>query len=128
MGVYHGNDLRKITGGVKSRHVKVKRKYWMGRYPTLTVTGEKNEVRAIRTKGGGRKLRLRVAAEANVYVPKEGKTVRAKVIKLLDNPADRNLARRGIVTKGAIIQTSLGKAVVTSRPGQDGVLNAVLIA
>jgi len=49
------------------------------------------------------------------------------VIKLLDNPADRNLARRGIVTKGAIIQTSLGKAVVTSRPGQDGVLNAVLI-
>jgi len=77
MGVYHGNDLRKITGGVKSRHVKVKRKYWMGRYPTLTVTGEKNEVRAIRTKGGGRKLRLRVAAEANVYVPKEGKNCKS---------------------------------------------------
>jgi small subunit ribosomal protein S8e len=127
MGVYHGNDLRKITGGIKGRHVKAKRKYWMGRYPTLTVIGEKNEVKVIRTKGGGRKLRLKVAAEANVYVPKEGRTVKAKVIKLLDNPADRNLARRGIVTKGAIIQTSLGKAVVTSRPGQDGVLNAVLI-
>jgi small subunit ribosomal protein S8e len=127
MGVYHGNDLRKITGGIKGRHVKVKRKYWMGRYPTLTVIGEKNEVKVIRTKGGGRKLRLKVTAEANVYVPKEGRTVKAKVIKLLDNPADRNLARRGIVTKGAIIQTSLGKAVVTSRPGQDGVLNAVLI-
>ncbi|HFC49194.1 MAG TPA: 30S ribosomal protein S8e, partial [Thermofilum sp.] len=26
MGVYHGNDLRKITGGRKGRHVKVKRK------------------------------------------------------------------------------------------------------
>uniref|UniRef100_A0A7C4B8J0 Small ribosomal subunit protein eS8 n=1 Tax=Thermofilum pendens TaxID=2269 RepID=A0A7C4B8J0_THEPE len=127
MGVYHGNDLRKITGGVKGRHVKVKRKYWMGRYPTLTAIGEKNVVKVIRTKGGGRKVRLKVVAEANVYVPKEGKTLKTKVIKLLDNPADRNLARRGIVTKGAIVQTSLGKAVVTSRPGQDGVLNAVLI-
>ncbi|MEM4411619.1 MAG: 30S ribosomal protein S8e [Thermofilum sp.] len=127
MGVYHGNDLKKITGGVKGRHVKVKRKYWIGRYPTLTTIGEKTSVRITCTKGGGVKIRVKVAAEANVYVPKEGKTVKAKIIKLIDNPADRNLARRGILTKGALIQTSVGKAKVTSRPGQDGVVNAVLI-
>ena len=127
MGVYHGNDLRKITGGVKGRHVKVKRKYWMGRYPTLTRIGEVDSVKVIRTKGGGRKVRLKIAAFANVFVPKEGRTVKARIIKLLDNPADRNLARMGIVTRGAIIQTSIGKARVTSRPGQDGVVNAVLL-
>jgi small subunit ribosomal protein S8e len=31
------------------------------------------------------------------------------------------------VTKGAIIQTEIGKARVTSRPGQSGAINAVLI-
>lgn len=127
MGVYHGNDLRKITGGSKGRHVKVKRKYWAGRYPTLTVIGEETSTKVIRTKGGGVKVRLKVASEANVYIPKEGKTVKAKITKLIDNPADRNLARKGVLTKGAVIQTSVGKAIVTSRPGQDGVVNAVLV-
>ncbi|MCE4622698.1 MAG: 30S ribosomal protein S8e, partial [Desulfurococcales archaeon] len=32
-----------------------------------------------------------------------------------------------IIVKGAIIETTEGKAIVTSRPGQDGVVNAVLI-
>lgn len=127
MGVYHGNDLKKITGGMKGKHVKVKRKYWAGRYPTFTTAGEKNSVKVIRTKGGGLKLRLKVAAEANVYIPRERRTVKARIIKLVDNPADRNLARRGVLTKGAIIQTSIGKARITSRPGQDGVVNAILI-
>jgi small subunit ribosomal protein S8e len=31
------------------------------------------------------------------------------------------------MTKGAIIETEMGKAKVTSRPGQDGVVNAVLL-
>ena len=34
---------------------------------------------------------------------------------------------RGIITKGALIETELGKAIVTSRPGQDGVVNALLV-
>jgi len=33
----------------------------------------------------------------------------------------------GILTKGAIVETELGKVKITSRPGQDGVLNGVLI-
>ncbi|MEM3023047.1 MAG: 30S ribosomal protein S8e, partial [Candidatus Bathyarchaeia archaeon] len=46
---------------------------------------------------------------------------------VVKNPANVDYQRRGIVTKGAIISTPLGKAKVTSRPGQDGVLNAVLL-
>jgi small subunit ribosomal protein S8e len=32
-----------------------------------------------------------------------------------------------VITKGAIIETEKGLAKVVSRPGQDGVVNAVLI-
>ena len=32
------------------------------------------------------------------------------------------------MTKGAEIETTLGVAKITSRPGSDGVINAVLIA
>jgi small subunit ribosomal protein S8e len=35
--------------------------------------------------------------------------------------------RRGVITKGAEIETKIGLARVTSRPGGDGVINAVLI-
>ncbi|MEM2426420.1 MAG: hypothetical protein QXE83_05420 [Archaeoglobaceae archaeon] len=31
------------------------------------------------------------------------------------------------MTKGAIIQTEIGKAKVTNRPSQEGIINAVLI-
>lgn len=127
MGVYHGNDLRKISGGRKGRHVKVKRKYWMGRYPTETRLGSRNVVVAIRVRGGNRKLRLKVAARANVIDPETGETKNVKIIKVLKNPASRDYERRGIITKGAIIQTELGIAKVVSRPGQDGVVNAVLV-
>ncbi|QOJ79776.1 30S ribosomal protein S8e [Infirmifilum lucidum] len=127
MGVYHGNDLRKITGGMKGRHVKVKRKYLTGRHPLNPTLGEKTEAKIVRVRGGNVKVKIKTASEANVYIPSQKKTVKAKVLKVIDNPSNRDLAKRGVVTRGAIIQTEVGKAVVTSRPGQDGVVNAVLV-
>jgi len=126
VAVYHGNDLRKISGGRKGRHIKVKRKYWMGRFPTETRIGEQTIVRKIRVRGGNLKLRVKVASFANVIVPGEG-TKKVKIVKLISNPASKDYERRGIITKGAIILTELGPAKVVSRPGQDGVVNAVLI-
>ena len=46
---------------------------------------------------------------------------------VIDNPANKDFARRKIITKGAIIQTSDGQALVTSRPGQDGVIQAKIL-
>ena len=43
------------------------------------------------------------------------------------NQASKDINRRHILTKGAVIETELGKARITSRPGQDGQLNAILI-
>ncbi|ABU81949.1 30S ribosomal protein S8e [Ignicoccus hospitalis] len=127
MGVYHGPDLKKITGGKKRRHRKVKRKYWMGRYPTNTTLAENEKRKIERVRGGNIKVRLRYAAYANVVDPNENVAKKVKILRVLETPANKELARHGIIVKGTKIETELGVAVVTSRPGQDGVINAVLI-
>ena len=50
-----------------------------------------------------------------------------QIISVLKNPANRDYERRRIITKGAILDTELGQVKVLSRPGQDGILNGILI-
>ncbi len=116
---------RKPTGGLYKKDRK-KRKAELGRPNTETHVGSVKR-RKIRVRGGNFKLRLLRADKANVYLPSEKRTVSAEIVDVEDNPANKDFARRKIITKGAIIQTSVGKAVVTSRPGQHGIINAVLI-
>jgi len=123
---YHANDLRKISGGKKDKNVKVKRKYFMGGYPTETRLSDAEKRKLIRTKGGGIKVKLLSAAYANIAVDR-GIVKRVRVLSVISNPSSKDYDRRKIVTKGAIIRTEIGLAKVTSRVGQNGVLNAVLI-
>ncbi|MEJ2243385.1 MAG: hypothetical protein P8X87_02435 [Candidatus Bathyarchaeota archaeon] len=52
---------------------------------------------------------------------------KVKIDRVIKNPANVDYDRRGVITKGTMIATSLGTARVTSRPGQDGKVNAVLV-
>jgi small subunit ribosomal protein S8e len=65
---------------------------------------------------------------ANVTNPETRKTRKTIISQVIRNPANRDYERRGVVNKGAIIQTELGVARVTSRPGQHGSVNAVQIS
>ncbi|MEM1996276.1 MAG: 30S ribosomal protein S8e, partial [Thermoplasmatales archaeon] len=65
--------------------------------------------------------------EANVTIPSKGTTKRVKILNVAENIAETHFAQRNIITKGAVIVTELGRAKVTSRPGQNGMINAVLI-
>ena len=56
-----------------------------------------------------------------------GEVKRAKIETVEQNVANPNYVRRSLLTKGAVIRTDVGRARITSRPGQDGVINAVLI-
>ncbi len=80
---------------------------------------------ALRTKGGGEKRLLLRTNVANVIV--KGKSQKAKILSVIGNPADSQFIRRNIITKGALLQTDIGKVRVTSRPGQSGVVNGILI-
>jgi len=62
-----------------------------------------------------------------VVDPQSKKVSKTKITRVTKNPSNKDYERRGVITKGAIIETEAGTARVLSRPGQDGVVNAVLV-
>jgi small subunit ribosomal protein S8e len=63
----------------------------------------------------------------NLTDPKTNETTRVELQDVEENKANMDYQRRKVITKGTIIKTPKGRAVVTNRPGQDGVLNATLL-
>lgn len=125
MAVIQARSKRKMSGG-RYTSTLTRRKHMIGRAPTLTRLGD-GKRKTITTKGGGVKTRVMGAPTANLLDQKSGKAANAKIITVVDNLANRYFVRRNIITRGTIIMTEKGKARVTSRPGQDGTVNAVLI-
>jgi len=127
MSVGHGSlRKRKRTGGRK-RVYRVKRNYEKGGFPAETILGETKR-RNSRGYGGNIKTRVLSDKYASVTDPKSGKTEKTEILRVVKNKANVDYDRRGVITKGAEIETNLGLARVTSRPGGDGVINAVLIS
>jgi len=122
---WQGNSKRSVTGG-KVITSRGKRKFEMGRESADTRISEIKK-KNVRTMGGNRKVRLLQCNVVNVTNPKDGKTSTATIETVVDNNANKHYVRRNILTKGSIIKTSSGSAKITSRPGQDGVVNAVLL-
>ena len=124
MTIWHLRSKRSPTGSKLSR-VRKKRRMDRGSEFVETKIDER-KVKIKRCRGGNVKLKLMSELKANLKDPK-GKFIQSKILSVEKNPANPHYARRGIITKGAIIRTEHGLAKVTSRPGQDGVVNAVLI-
>jgi len=128
LAVWHGKSGRKFTGGLRrTLRARMRRKREMGRLTVLTTLADKDERKIVRVRGGNVKVRLKKVAYANVADPKTGEVKKVKILSLVENKAHRHFIRSNVITKGAIIETELGKARVTSRPNQDGVVNAVLL-
>ena len=119
---YQGSSKRKRTGG-RLRPSRNKKRYELGREPAETTVGEPR-FQVIDSRGNETKTR---ALSTNVaQVADGGEVSEATIENVVDNPSNINYVRRNIITKGAVIETSAGHARVTSRPGQDGQVNAVL--
>ncbi len=125
MGRWQGRSLKKSTGG-RIWPRREKKKSEMGT-EFIEARLAPTKVLKLRTFGGGRKLRLLSSDIANVMDPKTSKVTKSKITTVSGNPADPHFVRRNVLTKGAIINTELGKARITNRPGQDGIINAILI-
>lgn len=122
---YQAKSLKKANGGIRPRHHK-KKKREMGRLPSMTNLGEERKAK-IRVTGAHQKMKLFSANTANVIDPKTKKVKKAKIVDVVENKAHHQFAKLKIITKGAIIKTDIGNARVTSRPGQEGVIDAVLV-
>ena len=108
----------------KDRKKKIRE---LGQEPTQTKIGKK-KVKVKRVRGGEDKFTLLDVDTVNLYNPKEKKYSQEKIKSIVENAANRHFVRRGILTKGAVVDTAKGKAKVISRPGQSGSVSAVLIA
>jgi len=126
MAISQARPRRKQTGA-RYKDSRKKRQYELGREPSFTKLG-KRRIQTIRVMGANRKLRLLSFDTANLFDPKSKAFKQVKIKTITDNPANRHFIRRNIMTKGSVIDTEIGKARITSRPGQDGVVNAVLIS
>ncbi len=125
MSVWHGNlQKKKLTGGRK-RMTRGKRKFEQGTFAAETTLGEPKR-KTTRGFGGNTKVKLLTEKYVSVTDIKSGKTEKAEIVRVIKNPANVDYNRRGVITKGSVIETSIGTARVTSRPGNDGVINAVL--
>lgn len=125
MGISSRRSTRKTTGG---RYIDFRKKRLsdLARPATLTKLSKKS-TSEFRIKAGRLKKLLLNTDVANVYDPKTKKYQVVKIKTVVENPANRNFVRRNIITRGTILETEIGKAKVTSRPGQVATLNAVLI-
>lgn len=126
MALWQGKSKRSISGR-RIRYARGKRKFEIGREAHLTTIGP-TTLKIVRTRGNNRKTRAKTANVAYIIDPKTKKTTKTEIITVKENPANIHYVRRNIINKGAIIETKLGKAKVTSRPGQSGTINAILLS
>jgi small subunit ribosomal protein S8e len=114
----------KITGG-RRYPLRSRRKYEIDRYSVEAVPGEQVTI-SRKVRGGNRKTSLKTTDVVNLAVP-GSKVKKLKILKVLKNPSNKDYERRGVISKGAILETEAGQCKVISRPGQDGAVNAILI-
>lgn len=114
---------RRPTGG-KSRPSRGRRAYERDGYAIEPLVGPAS-TRMTKRRGGRVSSGVVTADFANVS-DHAGKSSKSKIIRVKSSPANRDYERRGVITRGAVLETEAGEAVVTSRPTADGVVNAVL--
>ncbi|MCK4319213.1 30S ribosomal protein S8e [Candidatus Micrarchaeota archaeon] len=124
MDQYHRGKNKKVssgTGGSKRKSRDKKLAHVGGTFASVRV-GESKEKKVKRMRGGSRRVVPRKIDLINVL--SEGKMQRVKILGVVESH-DPNYARMNIITKGAILNTDLGKVKVTNRVGQDGVVNGI---
>ena len=114
----------KTTGG-RRVPLRVRRKYETDRYPNEPINGAQVTVTR-RIRGNNKKTALKSIDFVNLATG-ESKVKKSKIIKVLENATNNDYKRRGIITKGAILETQEGKCRVVSKPGQNGIVNAILL-
>ena len=125
MSLWQGESARKPSGG-RLILARKKRRFEVAPEDAETKLGEHTQ-KLIRSRGKSQKVKLLATNTINVTDAKTGKTSKATIKTVTENPANIHYVRRNILTKGAVVDTDKGKVKVTSRPGQSGTLSGVLV-
>ncbi len=115
---------RKVTGG-RYHSYRTKKRNELSGFAANTKLGERR-AQTKRILGGHIKQGLLSANEISV-TDKKGKSAKTTILNVVENPANSNLVRRNIITKGCVVETKMGRARVTSRPGQEASISGKLL-
>ena len=127
MEQYHKPSDKKVASGTGGRRRKFKDKklcHAGGVFASTKVAGEDLKSK-VRGRGGSRRVRLKKAAMVNVVL--KGGSMKKVAIKRVVESRNTEYIRMNIITKGAVVETEVGKVRITNRVGQDGVVNGVLV-
>jgi len=114
---------RKISGG-RYKKARKKKLYGLLGQRRIVKLGEEKR-KAMRVRRGNKKTFLLKSKTINVRFGNKIKKLEMK--NVIETPSNRFLARQNILTKGAIVETDLGKVRITNRPTQEGIVNGILI-
>ncbi|NCC71517.1 30S ribosomal protein S8e [bacterium] len=117
------NQKKKVSG---SKYIPSRKKRLcdLGGDIALTNIAQKR-LRIKRVKGANIKVSL--LSDEYVFVSKDSKVEKLKILGVINNPANVNYTRRNIITKSCLVKTEKGDVKITSRPGQNGILQGVFI-
>lgn len=118
-------SMRKPTGG-RYHQSRSKKSYELAGFPANTKLSTDRRTHSVRGIGGNSK-QVNLSTNIINVTDKKGKTTKTQILNVVGNPANPQLVIRNIMTKGAIVETKMGKAKITSRPGQHGTLSGVLV-
>ena len=118
------NLATSIISGGRRIPLRTRRKFEINRYPNEPLAGEQ---KTVTRKVRGKNVKTALVSAGFVNLVLDSKVKKTKIIRVLENPTNNDYQRRGVITKGAIIETEDGKCKVVSRPGQNGVVNGILV-
>ncbi len=131
MTQWHEKSARKETGGIRrTMNGRSKRLHQKGGDFSATTMETVARNKTMKGRGNTYKTVLTKALTASVTDSATQKTRPMKIIWVHENAANRLYVRRNIITKGTLIEVEANGektfARVTSRPGQDGNVTAVV--
>lgn len=119
-------DTKTSGNGKKRLKFRDRRRSEVGNYFSATKLSDKDVRSTVRRRGGTLGIKLKGVAYTNLLTKDGYKKV--KITGVVESPDNRNFARQNIITKGAIINTDSGKAVVINRPGREGAVTSKPVA
>jgi small subunit ribosomal protein S8e len=114
---------KKISGGKYIARRKKKSREISGQKKVIKLGNHK--IKSKKVTGG--KVRAFLLGAKFVNIQEKGKSKKLEIKNVIETPSNRFLARQNVITKGAILDTDMGKVRVTNRPSQEGIINGILI-
>merc|ERR1712196_736318 len=93
---------RRKTGGKLTKWRK-KRKFELGRPPSMTKIGE-TRIHSVRTRGGNKKYRALRLNYGNFSWPSESVTKKCRILNVVYNASNNELVRTNTLVKGSIVE------------------------